>query len=177
MKKEITPELIARVALVIIVVIFAGRYGVHKYQEHQRAEELISQGIYELNFSYVAVNGKTHITYMVCSPPDTDEALKTYIDQFLDKNNLVSALMERSKQFLRGAENAGMKLIFIEPTDDFPAGSELNGELLPVGNTILFINVTEVENKYTLEYHFLKGDLPNKIQKRTIVRETEEEAS
>ena len=168
MKKEITPELIARVALVIIVVIFAGRYGVHKYQEHQRAEELISQGIYELDFSYVAVNGKTNITY---------EALKTYIDQFLDKNNLVSALMERSKQFLRGAENAGMKLIFIEPTDDFPAGSELNGELLPVGNTILFINVTEVENKYTLEYHFLKGDLPNKIQKRTIVRETEDEVS
>ena len=70
-----------------------------------------------------------------------------------------------------------MKLIFIEPTDDFPAGSELNGELLPVGNTILFINVTEVENKYTLEYHFLKGDLPNKIQKRTIVRETEDEVS
>lgn len=168
MKKEITPELIARVALVIIVVIFAGRYGVHKYQEHQRAKELISQGIYELDFSYVAVNGKTNITY---------EALKTYIDQFLDKNNLVSALMERSKQFLRGAENAGMKLIFIEPTDDFPAGSELNGELLPVGNTILFINVTEVENKYTLEYHFLKGDLPNKIQKRTIVRETEDEVS
>ena len=50
MKKEITPELIARVALVIIVVIFAGRYGVHKYQEHQRAEELYHRESMNLTF-------------------------------------------------------------------------------------------------------------------------------
>lgn len=50
MKKEITPELIARVALVIIVVVFAGRYRVHKYQEHQRAEELYHRESMNLTF-------------------------------------------------------------------------------------------------------------------------------
>ena len=183
MKKEITPELIARVALVIIVVIFAGRYGVHKYQEHQRAKELISQGIYELDFSYVAVRNATYVYYMVCDPPETDEEVKAYVDQFLDENNIVPKLMERSKYWVHELEKLQNKsniplerisIWFLEPTEDFPAGAEVDDGDVPAGGAMLVVDITEEKDVYQYHYLYLRDNSSYEMPGRTTARETED---
>lgn len=100
------------------------------YNKYKIVQSLKAVGIYEISFTYVQVEKRTEIHYMVCEAPSDTKSIQKQIDSFLDKEQVIEAARVRSVDLveeLGGADGekqplAGINLVFLSPSKDLGIG-------------------------------------------------------
>ncbi len=96
-------------------------------QRRRLVEELKRQGIYELDFNYIANHSIFEVNYMVCEPPADRQQLAEQIDRYLTEQDVVPKLIQRAKEKMESLDchflpYRGMRLHFLEPYSELQIG-------------------------------------------------------
>ena len=121
--------------------------------------------IYEVSFSYVQVEKRTEVHYMMCEPPNDQMSIREKVDAFLSQENIVETLKLRSADLIKElnavhGENqplVGINLVFLEPSKDLNIGEfpdDIYDSKYHIGeHRVLTVSVSFVsDDQYEIDY-------------------------
>lgn len=164
MTKKLSGDSLRKGLLIALAAVVLGFLIVKSISFENLKRSLIAQGIYELNFSYIYTMKCTETYYMICEPPEGETDVKTLVDEFIDRNNLLPLMNERSSDLVAdlNSDDAGdlklesFRLCFISPTREIPIGvypDDIYESKYNVGASILVtVWVTPTDMGFTKEY-------------------------
>lgn len=135
------------------------------YINYKTIQLLRSLEIYELSFTYVQVEKRTEVHYMICESSDDKKEIEEKVNAFLAEQNIIEMLKIRSAEKIEELSITngeyqplvGMNLVFLSPSKDLDIGEfpdDIYDSRYNIGKhrlltvSIYFIN----DDKYEIEY-------------------------
>jgi hypothetical protein len=115
---------IVRTVVIAFLIGIAVFFIVKQYNRHLQILEYQEQNIYEITTKASTENvGKALITsyFMICDPKNSEEELKTQMEEFLSKEAILKKLQNQYAPD-RPIETICYHLIFVRPTKSWPIG-------------------------------------------------------
>ena len=108
------------VVWILLVLIISIKIGCKLYDNHNKYEKLVEQGIYEINnsYHYSKFREKAYSFFMVYEPLENKDELKIWVKDYLINNNYVQKVYDRENLY----EEYPIFISFCEPSEEFEYG-------------------------------------------------------